>query len=93
MPAQRSVFPWYSSGQGNPLSRPISPSQEPSGTEEGHLGRRGIHLTSAYSTLHNDVNYNNPGSRHFDAIYKEKTALRLVRGLESLGCQAQLDAA
>lgn len=50
-------------------------------------------LTSAYYMMRNDADYRDLGPNHFDAIDREKSAARLVRRLQNLGYQVQLNAA
>lgn len=50
-------------------------------------------LTSTYYMLLDDVDYHDLGPNHFDTIHKEKAALRLVRRLQTLGYNVQLNAA
>jgi transposase len=49
-------------------------------------------LNSCFFRLRDDVDYQDLGSDHFDRFDRRKTIRRLVRRLEDLGCQVEINA-
>jgi hypothetical protein len=44
-------------------------------------------LTAAYQMLKNSMSYRDPGPEHFSSHDRSKAIVRLVRGLNDLGCE------